>query len=214
MRAGRYTIPASETDEGRKLEEAYYTALGRFIDMFAVAEAATQYALRYYAKTRTRVAVVIFSGVRVDVATNHIENLIKSARLAPDKKAELGDILQHLRDINNARNNILHYGARAIAEGRGFVTNALTRSSERAVRFQISPEILENMTTDLRKIITYLHLRHMGRPPPHESTQKMLLSALPATWLYKHQPQSERPKRRVATRQRMKRRDLKPPRQP
>jgi hypothetical protein len=80
-----YSIPASETPEGKRRIAAYYASLGEFIDTFSRAEVTVEYVLRHYAKMGPRVAVVILSGVRADAAIKHIKKLV------PMRKAPLAE---------------------------------------------------------------------------------------------------------------------------
>ena len=63
-----YSVPASETPQGKERIRAYHEALGRFIDMFSRAEAAVEYVLRHYAETSTRVALVIFQNAGISIS--------------------------------------------------------------------------------------------------------------------------------------------------
>jgi hypothetical protein len=186
----RYEIPASETEEGKARERAYHEALGRFIDRFSRAEATIEYVLRHYAKTGPRVAVVIFSGVRMEAAVTFIRKLAPDAAISTEARAHLLDMLQQLNVINGARNNLLHFGAESIAEGSGFVTNELKRARGKATVFPISPETLDQMTDDLKAIIIHLLLDHAGRPALSPNTRALLLASMPSAWRYKH---AERP---------------------
>jgi len=102
--------------------------------------------------------------------------------------ADVEPTFQQLGVINGMRNDILHHGASAIAEGFGIVTNAeMALSADRVTSFAISADILNKMTADLRKIIIHLHASHMGRPPlrgKHQEIDAILLEP----WQYKPQP--------------------------
>lgn len=182
-----YHVPASETPQGRERVAAYYVALGRFIDRFSRAESAIEYVLRHYAGVGPKVAVAIFSGVRVDAATKQIKRLAESTKLTQERRTELEDCLTQLDVINGARNAILHFGANDIAEGKGVVTNELKRG-ERATWFPISPDSLDKMFDDLRRIVTLLLMYHAGRPIPKSA--RAIVAALTPAWQYKH---DERP---------------------
>jgi hypothetical protein len=192
----RYPTPASETEEGRERLQAYYCALGRFVDMFAKAEMAAHLVLRHYAKMSTAAARVLLSGVRVDETKNRLQRLFESGLMDETDWKAAQPIFQQLGIINGCRNDILHHGAISIAEGDGLVTNAgMAHMRERIVGFPISAEILDGMTADLRKIIAHLHIAHMGRPPLRGG-HPGLDAILRAPWQYKQQskPLAESPK--------------------
>jgi hypothetical protein len=161
----RYQTPAIETEEGQKRENNYHLALGRFVANYAFAEAVMQEVLRYYAKTKSRVARVIFTGIRTDVAINDVRGLIETAKITKTARDELDYVFKQLASINTARNEILHYGARGIAEGDGFVTNEFMKPDHKATKFPISPSHLDDMSFDTRKIIVHLRVNHSGHPP-------------------------------------------------
>jgi hypothetical protein len=61
-------------------------------------------------------------------------------------------IFQQLAIISGRRNDIFHHGASFIAEGEGVVTNAtMALTEERITKFDISPDIINDMTADLKK---------------------------------------------------------------
>jgi hypothetical protein len=66
-----YTVKASDTEDGKKRLQEYYSSLGRFIDMFAQVETALTFTLWHYAKTPPDIAKIIFSGDRVDNSSQY-----------------------------------------------------------------------------------------------------------------------------------------------
>ena len=62
----KYAVPPSETDEGRKNQQAYYEALGRFVQIFAEVERLVAQTLWAYAKTEQAVAKIVFSGTKIE----------------------------------------------------------------------------------------------------------------------------------------------------
>lgn len=188
MPRSRYKVLPQETEEGKKREEAYFTALGRFVDRFARAELYTRFALWHYAKTKPDIARAVFSGVHVDTAITHIRRVLDAQRIPESARHGIGDILAQLKMISGVRNDLLHTGAESIAEGEGFVTNILIAHNELKT-FPISPLILDAMSADLRKITMHLICYHLGRRPFAPATKKTLDEVLLAPWRYKHEPQ-------------------------
>lgn len=182
--------PAAETDTGRERMRAYHCALGEFADAFARTELWTHFVLRWYTKTSASAALAVFSGVRTNEAANYFRRLAEVKIVPPKDWAELHPVVDQLSLIAKRRNDILHHGARDVAEGIGSVSNeALALTVDRVQSFPISPEILADMTADLRKIDAHFLLRHMGRPAlrgKHPELERVLASA----WRYKPPEQS------------------------
>jgi hypothetical protein len=169
----------------------YFLALGKFVDAFSTAETFTHYALQRYAKTPEPVTRAVFSGTRIDVEIQFLRRLRDTAVINDDEWNRLEPILEQLRTINGRRNEILHYGARAIASGEGFVTNLVrAHTRDRVTSFPISPRILKDMTDDLRVITILLATNHTGIPTPPE-TRASIETALPLAWRYKSPQQSQ-----------------------
>jgi hypothetical protein len=81
---------------------------------------------------------------------------------------------------------LLHNAAQSVADGKAIVSNAL-RARGQPTEFPISPESLDHMTEDLRKIAFHLSYRHLGRPMPYGLIgQDLANSTLRSPWLYKH----------------------------
>lgn len=195
-----YVVAASATKDGQERLRAYYEALGRFIDMFSRVETAMTLTLWHYAKTPPEVAKVVLAGTKIEIGVSHIKKLAADTDTSPEKQADLNYVLQQVGIINGARNDIVHFGAKSIAEGQAIVSNALkARGDER--RFPISPTSLDQMTTDLRKIAAHLNYNHLGRPRPHGALGiETLERVLRAPWLYKHPVQQKAPTRAIRSR--------------
>jgi hypothetical protein len=119
-----YKPAASETDEGKKRLQDYYTALGRFIDVFAKVELAVGFTLWHYAKTPYPVARVAFSATGLDAAMSSIKQLFKVIEIPQEKQNEINWLFSQLSSIKKVRNDILHYGAINVPEGDAAITNA------------------------------------------------------------------------------------------
>lgn len=183
----RYQIPAADTVEGIERIRAYYEALGQFVTWYAEAEAVTQQALSHYAETRPAITRSLFSGTRVSAAASFIRRICEATRVDISVRDELKDIFAQMAAITTMRDNVLHYGARSVAEGKGVVTNALrAHIPDRVQTFPISPDILDNMTADLRRVIFDLLSRHVGRPGPLGAPNLSLLDGgQHGPWRYK-----------------------------
>ena len=152
-------------EEGQERTKAFHYALGRFVAMFARVEFATHIVLRHYAKISVPAARALLSGIKADKTRDVIRRLFEIGHLNQTTWNDLAPILDRFGEINNRRNFLLHHTTVGVAEGIGFVTNAGTAHIEPNVAgFDISAEILDDMTADLRKILVHLNARHMGKP--------------------------------------------------
>jgi hypothetical protein len=184
----QYQIPAHETEEGKKRLDAYYLALGRFAHRFSLVELAVHIVLSHYASLPMTASRALLSGVRIDETRSRLSRLHEVQLISDADWADIEPIFAQLALINKCRNEIFHHGGSFIAEGRGIVTNATTAlTEERITGFEISPDILDDMTGDLRKILIRLHVRHMGRPPLRGKHPEME-DGLRGPWRYTQQP--------------------------
>jgi hypothetical protein len=184
---GVYTIPASETEEGKERIRSYYESLGRFIGAFSEAETAVHLTLRAYAGTPAEIANIAFSGVKMKNGMVFIKQIAKATEKSQWAQDDLKDIFDQLSIINGVRNDILHHGANMVAEGKGYVSNALRAKGE-ATEFPISPELLNAMWQDLQRILVRLYYDHLGRPRPISTLALLYLNGLvERPWQYKYQ---------------------------
>jgi len=205
-----YTISAAGTIEGARREAEYYEALGRFVQMFAEVEKVLAQTLWFYAKSRPEVAKIIFAGTQSEMAATYIKALAKATNASDAAKADLENVLHQFGIIRSARNDILHYGATLIAEGRGVVSNAW-KAKAQPNEFLISAEALVHMESDLRKIIAHFGYRHLGRPWPVAAWNvQWLETTLRAPWQYKHRA-PPRSQTNTAVSPRVRRRGLRRP---
>lgn len=154
---------------------------------------------------------MVFAGTRIDQGSKYIKQLAEATGAPPDKRADLEDILQQTGIITGVRNDILHYGATSVAEGRAVVSNALKAKGE-PTEFPVSPTVLDNMTADLRKIATHLNYKHLGRPMPRGALgQGLIWRAFESPWQYKHPSPPKTPPKKDEARPAPKRDPKQPP---
>lgn len=193
----QHRIPASRTPDGQKRLREYYEALGRFVDIFSRVEAAIALTLWHYAKTTPEISKVVFAGTRVDLGSTYIKQMTKATGVSQDLRDDLEDVLQQLGIINSARNAILHYGAEpeSVAKGSAIISDAL-KAKDNPTTFPISPTLLDQMTSDLHKIIAHLNLRHLGK------TKGYTIAGDPThgAWQYKHPSQTKAQTKKAASR--------------
>lgn len=182
----RYEPTASESPTGKARQQAYYLALGRFVDMFAKVENAIAQSLWHYAETPFHMGRALFPHVGVADAMGLIKRVFEVTKASDEAFAALADLFDQLSTISTVRNKILHHGAISVPEGNAAVTDALKAISQDKIKsFAISPAALDDATTDLTKIFIHLTIDHMGRPEllglhPH------LNEIMGAPWKYIH----------------------------
>jgi hypothetical protein len=203
-----YTVPASETEEGKKRLSDYYEALGRFIDMFARVETAITLTLWHYAKTQPEMGKIIFAGSKIEACSTYIKQLAAASNADKELRDDLEGVLQQLGIINGVRNKVIHYGAESVAEGDAIVSDALKAKGE-PDRFPISPPILDQMTADLTKIAAHLNEIHLKR----HSGLTILGNPIHSAWRYKH-PLPPKESTKKADNPRSRKRGPRPPRPP
>jgi hypothetical protein len=139
-----------------------------------------------------------------------LKQLALATGAAQELRDDLEDVLQQLHIINGVRNAILHYGTEpeSVANGKAIVSDALRAKGEPKT-FPISPTALNEMISDLQKIIAHLNLRHLGRTKGYSILGDPTVGA----WQYKYPSQPNRPSKKEEGR-RSKKRDPKSPRQP
>ena len=163
----------------------YYEALGRFVDAFSEVEIAAARALWKYADVNQSTAKIVFSGTRADQGNRYIKEILEITKASVELREDFEDIAQQFGVISRVRNDVLHYGASGIAEGKGLVSNE-SRAKSTPRTFAISPGDLKKMTADLRKILFRLNYVHIGRPLPRSrSIREELNQVLRAPWQYK-----------------------------
>jgi hypothetical protein len=188
--------PPATLDGAQERVRAYRLALGEFVDMFATVETFVHNVLRNYTKSSFRMSNAVFSGVRTDAATKLLRRIREIEQIGDEAWADLEPVLTQLSVINDRRNQILHHGAEGIAEGTGHVTNALlAHMDDRITSFPISAKILNDMTSDLRKIMLHFYNRHMGKLQwPASNSIEAANDILRAPWRYTPESPPRKPK--------------------
>src|SRR4051812_19390562 len=92
-------------------EPKYFEELGRFIDAFAAVEAMLFQLLAFYAKIDLKMAAAILSGARVDGCISYIRRILSFNSYGEASNQELEILFPHLKDINDARNDVVHYSS-------------------------------------------------------------------------------------------------------
>jgi hypothetical protein len=138
--------------------QPYYAALGEFIAKFAMTEQLMQLLLREVANVEDSVAKSIFSGTRVEAATQYIRRITEAQNVSEEKTKGLFRAFDQLSIIRIVRNDLIHIGAGDFDENwNSVVSNALVAHAERTVReTAISPKIIASLIRDLELISNHL----------------------------------------------------------
>lgn len=184
----------------RQTLDAYWLKLGMFVEAFAMTETQLVLTLYHIAGLDEKVAPILLSGVKTDLASNMIRKLILSRE---DKiPADLDDALNQLGEIASARNLILHHGLdwSELLFGGGATQARNWRSPTKGKNEQRSdPETLANMTTDLTKIghVLQAYDKTPIKLPEKAKVANTNLRARP--WQYKPEQQSKNRHKRQRT---------------
>jgi hypothetical protein len=176
-------------------EREHWKSLGRFIEIFSMAETAMQLALRHYSKVKDPVAQVLFSGTRVDAASNQIKRIAEARPWSAARRKRLDTICAQLGVITQTRNDILHYGAFRMKDGSHRVSNALfAHIPSRLRETRITNDALDRMSVDLVTIIAQMEILRKG-DKAHAFYREMKMPPENA-WLYKPEISQGPPKKR------------------
>ncbi len=112
-----------EAEYGSRRQRAYWLALGRFLDEFAIVEATLNWTLWHYAKLDATIARGLLGQQRSDRAMQDINRVIEARGLKSARVGELTIIFDQLGKLNRMRNDIVHFGAGEERDGNVIVSN-------------------------------------------------------------------------------------------
>lgn len=168
----------------------YLLALGTFIAWFAFVETVLNQAVWHFSKLDSdpQIAKAIFGPLRVDDALNRLTRLIEARKLRGPEIKELKLLIEQLRELLRARNEIVHRGATGYHGQSFIVTNKpFVHIPSRTTTRRIGPIILGRMINDLSEISIRLSIIARDIVPGY--TRRALRKELPilrqAAWLYK-----------------------------
>lgn len=181
----------------------YLAALGRFVHAFSQIEAHLTVVLWVAAKIDFDIARALLSGVRIDGAINLLGRTMDARGIIGPNRTSLDAALQQLGLINKMRNDVLHYGATALANGELIVSNKMSAHLISRLReVPISVQSLDDMTYDLDKIWVQLEVSgHRLIFPDLQFSIRGYDERLQRAWRYKPAPQSAQPRKTPKTHQ-------------
>jgi hypothetical protein len=137
--------------------DKYYLALGRFIVMYADIEGSLFVTLMRAAGIELKTAQALFSGTRVGGAISFIRRLYETRNT--EIPARLDEVFRHLNAITTFRDDLLHNGVKYLGTHLQSTNELKAHADRTLVVRDVSPELLDAMTDDLRVIGFYLAVR-------------------------------------------------------
>lgn len=168
----------------------YYDALGRFLAMYARAEATAQMLLWHVSGIDMDTARIIWPSLRVKQITDTTRKLYRerNQKLPPLVDAALS----HLVAITGLRDNAVHYATETDEHGRRYVANLHQQFHlDDPAKSVVSVPLLHSLTTDLSVIIMRLMTVMPPGLPENEAAWKSATAAAPTPFLYTP-PQQEK----------------------
>ena len=186
--------------QGAKPDPAYWQALGQFIEVYASVESMMFYLLTLYSKVPADIAKALFSGTRLDASIKLIRRIMAVNDPGEVRREELNVIFAQLTVINDARNDVIHYGSNETID-YGRISSNYTRAHlpENVTVRPMSAVVLEAMRHDLERIHSHLFVQCVL--PDNKGAKPSLTTLLAASWQYKppqdHEIKMNKPARRV-----------------
>ncbi|MBN9545003.1 MAG: hypothetical protein J0I19_05980 [Alphaproteobacteria bacterium] len=169
-------------DKRNQRREDYYIALGDFINTFSDVESQLVLALADFAKVDKKTAKALFSGVRVDQASDFIRRLGAVKKIKPKIFEELTkNLLPQIKVITDLRNDVIHYGAR-LQSIRLTINNQRGIGRTQVRRYIVSAKMLESARMDLGMINLRLFMACNNEGP--EDLPPPIRAAIFGPWRY------------------------------
>jgi len=163
-------------------------ALGGFAWNYSLIEYAVQSTLWKLAGVKEPLAQAIFTGIRVDGASQMISRIADAQEWPQAKRKEAKYIFDQLSLINKLRNDVLHYGAYRLGSDYIISNRRWVHTPPRIRELRITPATLEAASEDIGQILTRLHfLDGSAKNFPPEISDGMK-SVLKASWRFKPPP--------------------------
>ena len=172
-----------------EIDEIYERAFGQFLIAWADAEREMYHVLLAYSGVTTAVGRAIFSGVRMKAMMDYIRSIDNNAPLPLDRSTDLAHVFSQIGLINAIRDHLVHHSSQSYSYTKG--TPARVVANTRASRFgnaqgyEVTPEVLEQLTQDLCAIANHLNTHHGPRSGPFTPWREGAPDDPPTPWLYK-----------------------------
>lgn len=175
--------------------DRYLLELGRLVSVFAAVETRMLNLLWKASGLSDQVGAAVLSGVKIDGATGLLRRVFEAN--GGNCSGGLKSVLEHLGHINDMRNMLLHQAVYENEAGEMFVSNFQVAMSSREKRYQITPDALFAMSSDLTVIDRYLSLEMLSLAEiDRKHAREAQTGILRTPWRYK--PLAERPVRKTS----------------
>lgn len=175
----------------------YLQALGGFVETFALVEAAIFWSLRFYTNMPIAMMRAVLSGVRIQDGISFVRRVHAAAKPPLPIRAELDAALVQLKLITDKRNDIIHFGSHASADGARTVSNEDRALTPEALRkYRVSADMLVGMTQDLRDILGVVLTDAVHSPMTKSKTGRQVWKErviAPPAWRYTPEPPPKNP---------------------
>jgi hypothetical protein len=164
--------------DARMFEEPYHEYwfhFGRFMHLYAAAEAELLSLLTHISGLSEAEAGVVFSRTGCEDARQLINGLLTAAN-QEEKQARLKLPFDQMTAIGTVRNHLVHWGVEAAPDGTFIVSN-VHRSPPRPKHYSVTVKDFKNMYTDLTSI--YVLFLYERKEADHPLRGKLL------KWRYK-----------------------------
>lgn len=169
-------------------DEKFELALGRLMIAWADAEKEAYHVLMAYAGVTNPVARALFSGTRIKEVIDFIKAIDFNSPLPIDRSTDLAHVFAQIGIINGIRNHLVHYSSQSYSykdrEHRVVVNQRPSRYGN-TTGYEVSSEIIDQITQDLYAIANHLNMHHGPRTGPFTPWRENSPSDPPTPWLYK-----------------------------
>jgi hypothetical protein len=185
-------------------QNAHYAALGRFVSMYALAEAGAHVAARKLSGMSDEAARVVFAGMRLPDISERIRKLLALSALDETRAADIDRCLAQISVLSGARSKLAHRLIKIVDESTISVSNEqIAKSVADAESHVFSLDQLKHMEYDAWRISMFLPAA--ADPAADTYDAPKLLDILRAPWLYKPPEQGRKNKSPNAVPRRQKR---------
>lgn len=169
----------------------YYDALGRFLAMYARAEATAQMLLWHVSEIDMETARIIWPSMRVKQITDMIRKLYRDR--SRDLPPLVDTALSHLNTLTGIRDDAVHYATETDERGNRYVSNLHQYFHlEDPAKAVVSVQLLHTLTTDLSIVILRLMTAMPPGLPENEQAWKKAIEDAPTPFRYKSPQQGKK----------------------
>jgi hypothetical protein len=166
-------------------QQAYWTALGLFVDAYAEIEGLLFTVFRELGRLNRRTARALFANSTAGDLIKRINQLLDIGDEPVTVRTDLKEVLGQLGKINEARNLILHNGWRRDDTGKRISSNLRRALNPNKLRVHpATPATFDDMRADLEKIHAHFFLFMWRNLNVDDSSRSSLRAQTQAPWRY------------------------------